>query len=411
MSVHTLRQSLSQDDIRRMLRGDSPEDRAEAVHRLCRRIDATELSDEDRAYAGQILEILAGDTVEQVRRALAITLQSSPNLPREVAAKLIRDAESIAVPLLTHSPVLTDSDLLEVVLSYGVTHQVAIANRPRLSPSVCEAIAEHGTQPAVRTMAGNEGAVMSGKAYAHTLRRFHADPEVQDALVHRPRLPVQVAEKLVSLVTGELFDHLVNNHELPPQLAIDLATGARERATLDLLEQAGRQRDMPRFVQQLNLAGKLTSSMVLRGLCLGHMSFVEWALAELSGVAHHKVWLMVHDAGNMGLRAILEHAGLPPRLYPVFRIAIDVFHETPLDGGSGDLERFRRRMVERVLTQMQQIPPDDLAYLLDKLNVPAAAQPPARQARPGPVASDSPAGTAPTVPGQRPMTPLRPRFA
>jgi len=407
MSVHSLRQSLSQDDIRRMLRAENPEDRAGAVFRLCRHIDSAELTEEDRVYAGQILEILANDTVQQVRLALSITLQSSPNLPREVAAKLIRDVENIALPLLTKSPVLTDADLLEVVLSQGVNHQVAVAGRSRLSPSVCEAIAEHGSQPAVRTMASNDGAVMSGKAYAHTLRRFHADPEVQDALVHRPRLPVQVAEKLVSLVTGELFDHLVNNHELPPQLAIDIANGTRERATLDLLEQAGRQRDMPRFVQQLNLAGKLTPSMVLRGLCLGHMTFVEWSLAELSGVAHHKVWLMVHDAGNMGLRAILEHAGLPPRLYPVFRIAIDVFHDTPLDGGSGDLDRFRRRMVERVLTQMQQIPPDDLAYLLDKLNLPATRE--ATRADGAPASAKAPASLGGTT--HRPMTPLRPRFA
>ena len=37
----------------------------------------------------------------------------------------------------------------------------------------------------------------------------------------------------VSLVSGELFDYLVNNHELPPQLAIDLAIGSRERAQRD----------------------------------------------------------------------------------------------------------------------------------------------------------------------------------
>jgi hypothetical protein len=116
---------------------------------------------------------------------------------------------------------------------------------------------------------------------------------------------------------------------------------------------------------------------------------------------------MVHDAGNMGLRAILEHAGLPPRLYPVFRIAIDVFHDTPLDGGSGDLDRFRRRMVERVLTQMQQIPPDDLAYLLDKLNLPATRE--ATRADGAPASAKAPASLGGTT--HRPMTPLRPRFA
>jgi hypothetical protein len=39
-----------------------------------------------------------------------------------------------------------------------------------------------------------------------------------------------------------------------------------------------------------------------------------------------------------------------------------------MDGGPGDKERFRQRMVERVLTQFQAIPRADLEYLLEKLN-------------------------------------------
>jgi hypothetical protein len=39
-----------------------------------------------------------------------------------------------------------------------------------------------------------------------------------------------------------------------------------------------------------------------------------------------------------------------------------------MDGGPNDKERFRQRMVERVLTQFQAIPRADLEYLLEKLN-------------------------------------------
>ena len=49
-------------------------------------------------------------------------------------------------------------------------------------------------------------------------------------------------------------------------------------------------------------------------------------------------------------------------------MALDVFHKTEMDGGVGDRERFRQRMVERVLTQFQAIPKADLEYLLDKLD-------------------------------------------
>jgi uncharacterized protein (DUF2336 family) len=98
------------------------------------------------------------------------------------------------------------------------------------------------------------------------------------------------------------------------------------------------------------------------------MTFVEHALAELGGVPHSKAWLMIHDAGTLGLKTVFERAGLPSGMFTAFRLAIDIYHKTEMDGGPGDKERFRQRMVERVLTQFQAIPRADLEYLLDKLD-------------------------------------------
>jgi uncharacterized protein (DUF2336 family) len=98
------------------------------------------------------------------------------------------------------------------------------------------------------------------------------------------------------------------------------------------------------------------------------MRFVEHALAELSGVSHQRIWLMIHDAGPLGLQAVFDRAGLPRKMLPAFKAAVTVFHDTQHDGGPNDRARFRARMIERVLTQFQAIPKDDLDYLLDKLD-------------------------------------------
>jgi hypothetical protein len=55
-------------------------------------------------------------------------------------------------------------------------------------------------------------------------------------------------------------------------------------------------------------------------------------------------------------------------MFTAFRLAIDIYHKTEMDGGPNDRSRFRQRMVERVLTQFQAIPRADLEYLLEKLN-------------------------------------------
>ena len=62
-----------------------------------------------------------------------------------------------------------------------------------------------------------------------------------------------------------------------------------------------------------------------------------------------------------------EKTGLPARFLPAVRVAIDVVHETEMDGGEGDRERYKARVIERVLTQYEDFGQEDLDYLLDKL--------------------------------------------
>ena len=369
MSVQTMRPTLNQDDIRRLVKGESDENRAQAAHKICRKIATQKLSDEEKVFADQIMDMLSKDATALVRRAMAVTLRNSPKLPHDVALRLSQDIETIAVPVIQNSPVFTNSDLIEIVLNASDAKQVAVSGRDRLPGEVTDTIAEHGCRDAVMTVMSNDSAAVPDRAFEYTLSRFKTDQEMHEAIVSRDVIPTHIAEKMISLVTGEIFDYLVNHHELPPQLAIDLATGARERATIDLVEQAIRSSDVPRFVQQLNLNGRLTPSLIMRCMCVGQMSFVEWALAELSGVSHGKAWLMIHDAGSLGLKALFDRAGLPQRMLTAFKSALTVYHETDYDDGTeGVQERFRARMIERVLTQFQAIPKDDLTYLLEKLD-------------------------------------------
>lgn len=371
MSIVTMRAKLTDSDIRTLIKGPTEDDRAHAAHKICRCIEDAELSAEERAHAESIIAIMAQDAAVLVRRALAVALKNSPKLPREIANRLARDLDSIALPVILNSPVLTDSDLVEIVRACPPAKQVAVASRESLSVTVTGALAQFAVPEAVERALANDNALFDEEGLETALDRFAGVSSITAAMVRRNTLPVGVTEKLLSMVTGELFDHLVNNHELPPQIAIDLAVGSRERATIDIVEQASQQRDLGRFVQQLNLNGRLTPSLLMRGLCLGHVEFVEHAMAELAGVAHQRMWLLMHDSGPLGLKAAFDRAGLPPRLFPSFRAAVEVYHSIEREGVAQDRITFRKRMLERTLTLFQSIPRDDLDYLLEKLDASA----------------------------------------
>lgn len=331
-------------------------------------MDRNALTDEERAEAQDILRVMAADAAELVRRALAVTLKSSPLVPRDVAARLARDAESVAAPILSFSPVFTDEDLIEIVRLGGPVRQVAIAKRPLVSPKLTEVIVTEGVEAAVETVCKNEHAIFADATFDKCIARFEKSEQVLAAIAYRNVLPMAVTEKLVNLVGDKLRDHLLAHHEVSPDLALSIALGAKERATIDLVDQAGRTADVKAFVTHLNRHNRLTASLLLRALAQGHISFFEWAMAELSGVPHHRTWLMIHDAGPLGLKAIYERAGLPARLFGAFRAGVDTFHSMEFDGAEHDSERFRERMMERFLTQPTGTSRDDVDYLLDKMD-------------------------------------------
>ena len=363
-----MRARLTEADIRRLVKGDSPDERAAAAHKLCRSIEKAALTDEDRLAAQDIIRVLAADATELVRRALAVTLKASPLLPRDAALKLARDVETVALPVVNWSPAFTDDDLIEIVRAGSVAKQAAVAKRERLSETVTGVIAEEGAELAVQAACANDNAVFSEKALGTVVDRFATSEDVTSALAFRAVLPVSISERLVTLVSDRVREHLVARHALRPETALELAAAARERATVDLVEQSGVATDMPAFVAHLARNRRLTPSLLLRALGRGHMIFFEHAVAELAGVPHQRTWLMIHDAGPLGLRAIYDRAGLPSRLFAAFRAGVDAYRSLQFDGAQHDRARFQERVIQRFLTAQPYAPREDLTYLLERLD-------------------------------------------
>ncbi len=366
MSLHV--SALTDSDLRTLMKGETEDERASAAHKVCRTIDRVQLTPEERAAAEDILRLVARDVSETVRRALAVTLRQSPSLPRDVALKLARDVDSVALPVLNFSPSFTDDDLIEILETADETRQIAVAKRPHVPEAVAAAIADRAVEAAVKAACANDNCSFAEAALQRLLDRFEDEGEIADTVAHRRTLPLAISERLVSLVSEQAREHLINHHALSPQTALQIAVATRERATIDLVDQAGRTPDPKAFAVELNRHKRLTPSLLLRALTHGHMSFFEHGVAELAGVPHHRTWLMIHDAGPLGLRAIYERAGLPARLYSAFRAGVDAFRALESEGGVRDRAEFQDRLLQRFLTQHQPASREDLDYLLEKMD-------------------------------------------
>ncbi len=362
------RARLTEVDIRRLIKAADDDERAQAAHKLCRNMERAELGEEDRAAAQKILRLLANDAAELVRRAMAVTLKASDLIPNDVARKLAGDLDSIALPIIAASPAFSDEDLIEIVRAGSVVRQVAVAGRARVSRDVCDVLAGEGCEQAVRTLAANDNADLSEASLAVVVERFAEAPDVLTAVAYRQVLPLDVTERLIQLASDTVREHLISRHAVAPETAIRLAQYARERTTVDLIDQAGASADLAAFMAQLNARRVLNASLLLRGLARGQMAMFEYGLAELANTPHQRAWLMVHDAGPLGLKAIYDRAGLPPRLFPAFRAGVDTWRALAAEGIDTSSDLFREQMLERFLTQRPNVLRDDLAYLMERLD-------------------------------------------
>ena len=153
---------------------------------------------------------------------------------------------------------------------------------------------------------------------------------------------------------------------------IDFVLQARERATVALLPPGSKGADVVDLVRQLKDHQRLTPSLVLRALCTGDLGFFEASLAVLSNTTIVNARMLIHDEGKLGLQSLYSRTDLPTALYPAFRTALDMVRSADYDGGEKDRERFASKVIERVLTQYEDMDTENLDYLLKKLRQLAA---------------------------------------
>jgi uncharacterized protein (DUF2336 family) len=372
--------SLSSRDVARLLSEPSAETRAELAAKVAGNLDTAALTGAELSLARDIVRILARDVETTVRASLSNGLRHARDLPHDVALKLAQDIDEIALPMLADSLVLTDDDLAEIVRQGAPGKQEAIAGRADVTEAVSDALIAHAAEPAVARLMANDSAAIADDSLDRAATRFAGSDAVKQAMVLRPSLPAAVADRLVTMVSGEWQAQLVKRHALPPAAAADIVLASREQAILHLSAGAS-DAALSAMIGQMHRNGRLTPTLILRALCTGDIAFFEAAMAVRGDVKLANAQLLIHDPSRQGLAALYRKAELPESLLGAVCAAVDVVDETGFDGNPRDLERFRARVIARVLTTAESVDAEDADYLIDKLGdvlvrapeIPAAA--------------------------------------
>jgi uncharacterized protein (DUF2336 family) len=362
---------LSATDVGRLLKNPSPEIRAETAAKVATEFSVGGLSKSEREIAQEIFRVMAKDIEILVRETLSQSLKEIPDISSDVARILAEDEnDSVALPILEFSKALSEQDLIEIIAVCKPVRHVAVARRENVSAKVSDAIVEKGNEDAVVALVSNKTAQIAEKTFSKVVDKFGTNKRVQEPLVKREKLPLTIAERLVATVSDSLKQYLVTHHELSPEVASDLLLESRERAVVRLLGDDEDHPDVGELVHQMDVNGRLTASIILRALCTGDLNFFEAAIAYKAHVALHNARVLIHDDGDLGMKALYEKAALPKRLYPAFRSAIGIAKISEAERTDKGPDWRSRLIMERVLTQFEGVvdcDSEDVDYLLGRL--------------------------------------------
>ncbi len=270
---------------------------------------------------------------------------------RPLSSRSAADQPQIAAPVYALSPLFVDADLVDAVATGGAAVQAAVASRAALPRSVAAAIAEVGTAEACLLLVENRDADIAPFSVDRIVERFGHLAAMREALLARDDFRRQRGRRLSPSCRRRLPVSSAKRAWLDADHADRIAREACEKATVTIAA------DTPEFelrplIRHLCASGQLTAGLILRALLSGNITLFEEALAELTGMPVARVSGLVHDRGSAGLRALFDKAALPPSTYPAFKEAIEAMREGFVSEPGG-AARFKRRMIERVLTRCE----------------------------------------------------------
>lgn len=323
-------------------------ERAEATRALARAYLISDLSEDDRIAAEGALLMLLDDASSGVRRAMADVFARSADAPPAIVHALASDEPAVAAPILEHSPLVLDADLVDIVATAQTELQSAIARREMLCAPVCAAIAEVGSAQACLDMLRNPDAEIAAFSLDRLAERHGHLAPIREVLVSRNDLPAPTRLVLAEKLSGELSQFA--GHWLDDKRAERLRADMRERACINVAASASGA-DLAALVVHLRENGRLTAGLILRGLLSGNRSLFEHAMSDLAGMPVSRVSSLLSDRRGSAIGALMSRAGLPASTFPAFREAVAAMDEVGSGDGAEGVARLRRRMVDRVLAR------------------------------------------------------------
>ncbi len=176
----------------------------------------TKTNSKTRAATNKALRILANDQVPDVREVLADSIKGSPHAPADVIKTLATDSKlEVCGPVLEHSPVLNEDDLIEIIDSNHAPGSLNfISRREVVHERVSDAIVDTNDVSAITDLLSNHGAQILEATLDNLVERAENVELWHAPICGRPVLSGNAVDHLSNFVADDLVKQLESRDDL-----------------------------------------------------------------------------------------------------------------------------------------------------------------------------------------------------
>jgi uncharacterized protein (DUF2336 family) len=301
---------------RHLAEDDDDDVRAELARKIARLMP--DLSEREAEHIQKLtietLERLAKDQVTRVRAVLAEEIKHLDCIPRHVVQALARDIEeTVCVPILEYSPLLSDTDLIEIIAE-GKVHTVlcAIARRRPVSAAVSDAVVSALDIPSVATLLANPDAAIRERTLDAIIEQAERISVWQEAVCMRADLSRRAIKRLASFVSAEMIERLALRHGLDEDTKNHLSRQLRARCEEGDIRVAPGNGAMEE-IEAAAKAGRLDDTFMESAAESGRRETVMLALARLTKIPDSLVRRILMTRSAKPVTALVWRAGLSMR--------------------------------------------------------------------------------------------------
>ncbi len=291
--------------------------RAELAHKIGRLIPELDEDENQKLteMALAVLEILANDELPRVRAIIAEELKGADNVPKKIVRMLADDLEDIvSAPVLEYSPLLSDSDLLEIV-ARGLKGPglVAVARRRNLKEAVSDAVVDANDSDATQALFENQTAAISDRIFDYIAEEAENNEKWHNAMVCRDDLPLKTVMRIASFVSASLMETLIERNKSQKSLVDELRKKVRQRIEKgDLPVDDARETMEPAMERATRdyASGKLTEKSIVQAVQEGDTAYVRYGLNILADLPIETVLKMLNTGSAKSITSLAWKAGL-----------------------------------------------------------------------------------------------------